>query len=260
MKEFTTGRPAPSARCTIAIPTFNHGAFLERALVSVFSQDVPVEVIVLDAGSTDNTREILERWDDKLAYWRSHPDGGQAQAINEGIARGTAPYVAWLNSDDAYMPNGLERLVAALDAQPAVPAVYGRSMVIDANDRPLRPYSTEAWNRSRFARRCFISQPATIMRREAWEAVGGLDDALGYALDYDLWWRLAEYGGSLGYLDEVVAATRAHMVTKTIRNPVQHYREAMRTVRIHYGHVPLVWYAKMPVSVGVRLLMSPFAH
>ncbi|WP_261984905.1 glycosyltransferase [Burkholderia stagnalis] len=179
MKEFTTGRPAPSPRCTIAIPTFNHGEFLERALVSVFSQDVPVEVIVLDAGSTDNTREILERWDDKLAYWRSHPDGGQAQAINEGIARGTAPYVAWLNSDDAYMPNGLARLVAALDAQPAVPAVYGRSMVIDASDRPLKPYSTEPWSRSRFARRCFISQPATIMRREAWEAVGGAERCIG---------------------------------------------------------------------------------
>lgn len=260
MKEFTTGRLALPPRCTIAIPTLNHGKFLERALISVFSQGIPVEVIVLDAGSTDNTREILERWSDKLAYWRSQPDGGQAQAINEGIARGTAPYVAWLNSDDAYLADGLARLVSALDAQPTLPAVYGRSMVIDANDSPIRPYATEIWSRPRFARRCFVSQPATLMRREAWEGVGGLDESLAFALDYDLWWRLAEHGGSLGYLAEVVAATRAHMVTKTIRHPVRHYREAMRTVRRYYGSVPLIWYAKMPLSVGIRLALSPFAR
>ncbi|MCX8018772.1 MAG: glycosyltransferase, partial [Rhodocyclaceae bacterium] len=79
---------------TIAVPSFNQGRYLETALASIFAQEVPVEVFVLDAGSTDGSVAIIQRWSKRLAGWRSHPDAGQAAAINEGIAQGRAPYVA----------------------------------------------------------------------------------------------------------------------------------------------------------------------
>lgn len=92
---------------TIAVPSFNQGRFLDDALASIFRQEIEVEVFVLDGGSTDESVRVLERWAPLLAGWRSGPDGGQAAAINEGIARGRAPYVCWLNSDDWFLPGGL---------------------------------------------------------------------------------------------------------------------------------------------------------
>jgi GT2 family glycosyltransferase len=86
---------------------FNQGRFLDEALTSIFEQDLPVEVYVAVAGSTDGSIEIVRKFEHRLAGWRSHPDGGQAAAINESIARGRAPYVGWLNSDDCLLPGGL---------------------------------------------------------------------------------------------------------------------------------------------------------
>jgi len=85
---------------TIAVPSFNQGQFLNDTLASIFQQDIPVEVFVMDGGSTDNSLEVIRKWEHRLAGWRSHADGGQAAAINQGIALGHAPYVCWLNSDD----------------------------------------------------------------------------------------------------------------------------------------------------------------
>ena len=94
---------------TIAVPSCNQGLFLDEALASIFQQDVPVEVFVLDGGSTDNSVDVMRKWEQKLAGWRSHPDDGQAAAINEGIAQGSAPFVCWLNSDDWFLTGGLSK-------------------------------------------------------------------------------------------------------------------------------------------------------
>src|SRR5690242_17631965 len=99
------------ALITVAVPSFNQGRYLEKALESLFQQDVPIEVYVLDGGSSDDSVDVIKRWEHKLSGWRSHPDQGQAAAINEGISSGKAPYVGWLNSDDWLLPGGLSRLV-----------------------------------------------------------------------------------------------------------------------------------------------------
>jgi glycosyltransferase involved in cell wall biosynthesis len=239
---------------TVAVPSLNHGRFLDCALRSIFAAGVPAEVMVLDAGSTDETGQVIDAWRPRLAYWRSSPDAGQAAAINEGIARGTAPYVAWLNADDAYAADGLAHLLRALVALPGAPAVYGRAHIVDAREDVVGEYRTGAFDRGSFARRCFICQPATLVRRTAWEALGGVDESMSMAFDYDLWWRLAVGHGELGFVDRVVAQTRAHVDTKTVRFPFKHYAEAMSTVARHYGRVPPWWYVKMPFSIGHRLV------
>lgn len=243
-----------ASRCTVVVPSLNQGRFLDATLKSIFAAGEGVQVGVMDGGSTDNSGQILERWRARLAWLQIGPDGGQAAAINAGIERATTPFVAWLNADDLYLQGGLDKLCDALSVDADAPAVFGRADIIDATGRHIGHYATERFDRDRFARRCFIAQPATVIRRSAWRAVGGLDASLAMAMDYDLWWRLSESFGPLAYCDETVAATRAHLATKTVRYPVAHYREAFGVLRKHYGRVPVSWLAKAPLSVGFRLV------
>lgn len=237
---------------TIVIPSYNQGRFLNDALTSVFDQNVPVEVFVLDGGSTDESLDVIHRWKHRLAGWRSGPDAGQAAAINEGIARGHAPYVTWLNSDDWYLPGGLSKMLAALELSPAAPAVYGRAWNVVERSGRRYPVWVEPFDEARLAVRCIISQPATLIRRSAWQTVGGTDASLHMVMDYDLWWRLLKQVGPLQFLDAYVAVNRLHEDTKTKTQRRLHYREAMQVVRKHYGRLPLKWWLAQPYAVWFK--------
>jgi GT2 family glycosyltransferase len=243
---------------TIAVPSYNQGRFLDAALASIFAQDVPVEVFVLDGGSTDNSVDVIRSYEDRLAGWRSHPDGGQAAAINEGIGRGTAPYVGWLNSDDMLLDGGLKRLVDALEHSPAAPTAYGRVWNYVERTAKQKPIWVEPFSERRLALRCIVSQPGTLIRRGAWEAVGGLNGDLRMALDYDLWWRLYKSYGPLIFVDDLVALNRDHADTKTNTRRVLHYREAMDIVRKYHGSVPLKWWLAQPYAVWLKALANRF--
>lgn len=237
---------------TIAVPSFNQGRFLDDALTSIFQQEIPVEVFVLDGGSSDNSVEVIRKWEHRLAGWRSGADDGQAAAINEGIAQGRAPYVCWLNSDDWFLPGGLGKLLGDLEKHPDAPAVYGRSWNVVEKSGRRYPVWVEKFNERRLALRCIISQPATLIRRSAWEVVGGVDEKLHMAMDYDLWWRLFKSAGPLHFVDDFVAVNREHEDTKTKTQRRRHYREAMAVVRKHYGRVPLKWWLAQPYAVWFK--------
>jgi len=240
---------------TIAVPSFNQGRFLEQALASIFDQDLPVEVFVADAGSSDETMSVLERWASRLAGWRSHADAGQAAAINECVAKGSAPFVCWLNSDDWFLKGGLKALHAALDASPSAPAAYGRAWNYLQRTGAMRPVWVEPFSEKRLAWHCIVSQPATLIRRAAWDSVRGLDETLHMALDYDLWWRLYRKLGPLRFVDAFVAVNREHELTKTSSNRRLHYREAMAVVRRYHGRLPWKWWLAQPYSVWLRGLL-----
>lgn len=241
---------------TVAVPSFNQGRFLDDALSSLFAQGLPIEVFVLDGGSSDNTRTVLERWAPRLNGWRSHPDAGQAAAINEGIAQGRAPYVCWLNSDDWLLPGALQHLLTGLEQHPAAPAAYGRAWNVRENDGARRPVWVEPFVENRLAKRCIIAQPASLIRRAAWEAVGGVDPRLELAMDYDLWWKLYRHAGPLAFVDHYAAVNREHPATKTRTRRRQHYREAIQVVRQHYGRVPLKWWLAQPYAVWFKALLG----
>jgi len=240
---------------TVVVPSFNQGRFLKDALQSIAAQNVRTEVFVMDGGSTDNSVSIIRNWESKLAGWRSHKDDGQAAAINEGIAQGTAPYVCWLNSDDLLLPGGLDKLVDALERHSTWPAAYGKALHLDEVSGRRTPAWVEPFSERRMATRCVITQPASLIRRSTWTEVGGLDVSLKMALDYDLWWRIYRVGGPLGFVDEEVAINRNHDETKTRIHRRLHYKEAMETVRRHHGHVPLKWWLAQPYAVWWKTLI-----
>jgi glycosyltransferase involved in cell wall biosynthesis len=239
---------------TVAIPSYNQGQFLSEALQSIVSQEVPVEICVMDGGSQDNSVEIIHQWVPHLAYWRSHTDQGQSAAINEGISKGRAPYVCWINSDDLFLPGGLKALLAVLATLPEVPAVYGRAWNVNERTQKLKPVWVEPFNVKRLSIRNIISQPATLIRRTAWESVGGLNTHLHLAMDYDLWWRLYREVGPLHFVEREIAANRQHAATKTQTQRKRHYQEAIGVVRQHFGRVPLKWWLYQPYAVWLKSL------
>lgn len=241
---------------TVAVPSYNQGHFLGAALESIFSQGLPVEVFVADGGSTDNSLEVIQRWEARLAGWRSSADRGQSAAINEAIRRGHAPYVCWLNSDDWWLEGGLRRLWEAMERNPAAPMAYGRAWNYVERTGDTRPVFVRPFSEWWMAQLCIVSQPATLIRRSAWESVGGVDETLHMSMDYDLWWRLYKAFGPPQFVDAFVATNREHSQSKTSTRRRQHYQEAMATVRRHHGRLPWKWWLAQPYSVWYRSIVS----
>jgi glycosyltransferase involved in cell wall biosynthesis len=93
---------------SVVIPSFNQGQYIEETILSVLGQQYPnLEILVIDGGSTDNTIEILKKYSDRISYWHSKKDKGQADAINQGMNLSSGKIVCWLNSDDMYLPGTL---------------------------------------------------------------------------------------------------------------------------------------------------------
>jgi glycosyltransferase involved in cell wall biosynthesis len=230
-----------NALVTVVVPSYNQEKFLDKALSSIFQQEVSIEVFVMDGGSTDDSVSIIKKFGKNISGWRSYLDDGQAAAINEGVKLGSAPYIFWLNSDDWLLPNGLSKLVKILENDPFLPAAYGNvwNYVQDGNKKI--PVWVEDFSERRLAIRCIASQPGALVRTSAWELVGGLDESMHMAFDYDLWWKLYKSFGELKHVDEFVAVNRDHANTKTNKYKKLHYVEAMRIVKKYYGSVPFKW-------------------
>lgn len=241
-----------AADITVVIPSFNQAPFLRQAIDSVLCQSEQIELVVMDGGSTDGSAEIVKSYDKELHFWRSGPDDGQASAINAGVEKGLAPYVCWLNSDDFYYPDTLSSLRQHLERHTAAPMVYGRTWNVNIDGRKANPYPTWEFSPRLFANYCLISQPATLIRRQAWESVQGLDVFLELAFDYDLWWRLYLGYGAPAFLKKYVAANRMHGGTKTHNNLDKHYDESIEVVRRHYGDVPVKWFLSRYLMRGLR--------
>jgi len=245
-------------RVTVAVPSYNQGRFLDATLRSIFAQPVAVEVMLADAGSTDDTRTVIDRWRDQLTWWRSAPDQGQPAAINEGIRHGRAPFVCWLNSDDLFLPGGLAAMVAAMDADTSIAVVYGATLLIDESGRVIGRRRAARFSERALSRRCIISQPASLVRREAWERLGGLDQGLQLSHDYDLWCRMHQAGLRFGRIEADVAAARLHSEAKSMKQAAEMYAEATSVVRRHFDSLPLIWHMRQPFSVGGRTRGSSF--
>lgn len=244
--------PASVPLVTVAVPSYNQGRFLDATLRSIFAQPVAMEIMLADGGSTDDTQNVIARWRHRLTWWRSAPDQGQAAGINEAIGRGRAPFVCWMNSDDLFLPEGLAALVQALAADPGTAVAYGGCRLIDENGRLIGLRRGGEVSARSLSRRSVVPQPASIIRREAWNRVGGLNENLHFSLDYDLWWRLYRAGSRFARIGIDVAAARFHSNAKSFTKPREMYAEAKAVVRDHYGSLPMSWRAKEPFSVRAR--------
>ena len=225
---------------SIVTPSFNMGRFIEETIQSVVTQDYPhIEYMVMDGGSTDATLAILRQFEGKLRY-TSGKDGGQANAINRGFAESTGEIFAFLNADDTYLPGAVGTAVRHLRANPSVGAVYGEAYYAQEDGTVVERYPTEAFDYERLNRNCYICQPAAFMRRSAFSAIGGMDESLHYALDYDLWMRMGK-AYPLLKVDDYLATSRMHAGNKTLGSRRRVFMEILTLAKTHYGYVPFDW-------------------
>jgi hypothetical protein len=214
---FTTDPPDPAPPISIVTPSFGQGHFLERTLYSVINQNYPnLEYVVQDGGSTDDTVEVLRRFDGSLTRWASEPDDGQGDAINRGFAHTSGEIMAYLNSDDLLLPGALAYVADYFNAHPDVDVVYGQRVIIDANDGEVGVQVLPRHDDNELKLLDFVPQETLFWRRSAWEAAGGqIDAGLRFAIDWDLLLRLQESGAKMVRLPRFLGAFRVHEEQKT---------------------------------------------
>jgi glycosyltransferase involved in cell wall biosynthesis len=200
---------------SIITPSYNQGAFLEETIQSVLKQDYTnIEYIVIDGGSTDNSLEIINRYEDKLTYWVSEKDEGQTHAIIKGFDKARGKYITWLCSDDLIEPSMVSISVTYLENNPELVMTYGDRIRYDARSNIIgyhrycefRPWLLK-WG---FA----IPQETCLIRRIAYESCGGLDKDLFMAMDFDLFFKLSKVG-KIKHLPVFLGRFRSHTHNKS---------------------------------------------
>lgn len=227
----------PSAcrpRVTLVTPSYNAADYLRAAIDSVLAQDYPhIEYLVMDGGSMDGTVELLTSYGNRIR-WVSEKDGGQSDAIARGFERTSGEILGWLNADDLLKPGAVRAAVEALRANPQAPLVYGRADFIDAKGRYLASCTVvEPYSRRRLLH-CgdYIIQPAAFFTRRAYTAVGGLDNSLNWAMDWDLWLRLAREHDFV-FIEKELASYRWLGSNKTAEGGFARLDEVEKVARHH---------------------------
>lgn len=220
---------------TIITPSFNQGEFIERTIQSIHSQDYPfIEHIVIDGGSTDGTLEILKKYEGKLK-WISEKDTGQSNAINKGFGMATGQILAWLNSDDVYLPGAVSKAVKYLSENPGVMMVYGEGYMIDERDviKGRFPFTEPKFDLAKLIYYGdYILQQTSFFRRSIFDSIDMLEESYHYTMDWDLFIRIGKRF-TVGYIPEDIACIREHGTAKTAIGGKVRFREIVKMLRQH---------------------------
>lgn len=216
--KLTERRKAMFPRISLITPSFQQAPFLEECLTSVLDQGYPdLEYLVVDGGSTDGSKRIIERFAHRLTWWCSEPDQGQAHAINKGAARSTGEVFGWLNSDDVLLPGALLRVGNAFAEDPSLMIFEGARIMQDRDgERTLQPPDDPTDEQALFSAPR-INQQSTFYRSSVVHDLGGVDASLHYVMDVELWWQLLFRHGTSGLhtTSEPLALFRIHGASKT---------------------------------------------
>jgi glycosyltransferase involved in cell wall biosynthesis len=211
----------PALTLSVVIPTLNQGDTIEDTLASILAQDCldHLEIIVMDGGSTDSTLEVLERYRPWIHHLITGPDGGQSEAINRGLSIAKGDVLAWLNSDDYYLPGALAAVLDRFGAEPQLQFLVGAGDVVSLENAFLRhvpPLPMNATTMRDWKLDRWVMQQSCFWRRELWQRVGGVDESLHLLMDYDLWFRFSKLTEA-GLIGQTLAAMRYYPQAKTVR-------------------------------------------
>lgn len=224
-------------RISIVTPSYNQGRFIEETIRSVLLQGYPnLEYIIIDGGSSDNSVEIIKKYEPWLAYWVSEPDSGQSNAINKGWSRATGDIITYLNSDDTYLPSALAHVAHLWCQNPKAAAFVGAVAFVDEESRwkaaatprlpAPAPLDLTIIDREKWS----LPQQSGFYNRSALDQVGRfLREDLHYAMDRELYYRLA-LAGPVVLSETTLATYRLHEESKSVSRLPDMYREAPRAL------------------------------
>jgi len=213
--------PLEWPRISIVTPSYNQGQFIEETIRSVLLQGYPnLEYIIIDGGSTDNSVEIIKKYEKYLTYWVSEPDQGQSHAINKGFQRCTGEIMAWLNSDDFYLPHALEDIAKIFISRDDIDLVTGAWLSYDNETENL--VMTRACGTGispnisvMLSKDAHLGQHSTFWRSKVWQTVGTLREDLHYAMDHEFFLRCCDLHLKFKLTSKPLAAFRRYLEQKT---------------------------------------------
>ncbi len=261
----TLAQPQGGHTVSIVMPVLNGLTWIPAAIASVLDQEVAdVELIVLDGGSTDGTREWLERQAPGKVRVVLGRDRGQGDAIAKGLEMAQGPILGWLNADDMLQPGALGTVVAAFAEHPDAALVSGACWVIDGQDRVMGRIDPppDGSLRGLLSHARNLAQPATFFSAAAYRRTAGIDTRLRYAMDVDLWLKLSRVGEVVLLPDQVLASFRIHAASKSAQEDPTQVREDLK-VRLRQG-MPLLssasltlmrWAYLRPIARSLRRLL-----
>ncbi|MBI3280997.1 MAG: glycosyltransferase, partial [Acidobacteria bacterium] len=211
---------------TIVTPSYNQGRFIRATIETVLAQDYPhLEYIIMDGGSTDATPAIAAEYASRLSFF-SEKDRGQSHAINKGFQRAKGEIVAWLNSDDLFLPGSVRRGSHALARHTRAGAAYGEGYLIDREGKITGRFpATEPFNLWKLIYLSdYILQQTVYFRRRVFDQVGFLDESLHWGMDWDVLVRIARRF-PLAYVPEFMGCLREYDEAKTFSGGARRLRE-----------------------------------
>lgn len=231
----TSGIP----KFSIVVPSFNQGKYIEETIRSVLDQDYPSkELIVIDGGSTDGTCDVIRKYEDRIAYWVTEKDRGQAHAVNKGFAAATGDVFGWQNSDDVYLPGAFRKVASEIAARPDGDIYYGHirfldrdGVIVDENRAvPVRMFNL-LYDGS------LVRNQAAFFRRRVWERIGGLEEEFRFCMDREFFLRAAHLDMVFRLVREFLGAFRVHGESKTSTLQAARRREDDRLLETYLGRV-----------------------
>ena len=223
-------------KITIVTPSYNQGVFIEKTILSVISQGYPhLEYLVCDGGSTDETVEILRKYDWQITWWCSEKDKGQTDAINKGMRRATGDIVGWLNSDDVMLPGTLWTVARFYQQHPDTDFANGYTIEIDQDGKIIN-FMHMVMSQFFFKRGSYnISQLGMFWRREIFDKIGYLDESFHACMDVEWLIRVYEAGLRVRRINKNLGAIRIYEETKTAQHGDIWKRDAEEIRRKYNG-------------------------
>lgn len=220
-------------KLSIVTPSYNQGKFLEETILSVLNQNYePLEYIVIDGGSTDESVEIVRRYEKHISYWVSEKDRGQVHALNKGLERATGDLFAFINSDDVFLPGAFNAAVSHFESRPGCEWLCGDTLMFGEGFAtelirarvPASAAHALSWSYK-------AAQPGMFWKREL--VASGFDEEWPYDFDHDLYVRLLLAGHACEHLPVPVAAYRLHAVSKTVAEGDRQIAEFDRSAEVY---------------------------
>jgi glycosyltransferase involved in cell wall biosynthesis len=221
---------------SIVTTSYNQGRFLEETIRSVLDQDYePLEYIVIDDGSSDDSIEIIQRYAGRLSWWQAQENQGQVKTLNAAFARASGDVLNFVNSDDSLLPGAVSRVVGAFELNPSLVAVYGDVFLTNERSERLEYGPAGDWDLARMARSVYTPhQPSTFWSRRAWEAAGPFNERSWSLFDVEFNLRTALLG-PVEHLEEPLATFRLHPESKSLSRHRRMADECLRFANEFYG-------------------------